>query len=1144
MPFCYLGLSLGICGLGAGTGRAQSSPADALLLAPETEFHLVAGDTKSLTLAHPFIALTTFRAVVAGQEWIANRDYQLKAREGVWIPLRPLPQTNGAPVLVVFSYQFAPVTISPRLDLNPVATAPPALAQADSSGLLTTAAATAATAGGELTVHGSKTVQVSQGNRREVTVDQNLRLFVSGQLTPDISIQATLTDDDLPVVPEGNTEELKDVDKILIQLKAPHWEATLGDFIAESKGSRFSDFRRKLQGFSFVARPGPLTLDALAGSPRGVYRVLQIRGEETNQGPYFLGDSQQVSNLFIVAGSERVTLDGERMVRGADNDYVIDYIRGTVTFTYRRLITAESTIVVEFEVGESPYERTTIGAGGAAAFTVPGTDGVAGNLGVRLQRERDDPQRLRGGELSEQDLEVLAAAGDDSLLAVAPGATEVEPGEGQYRQELVDTRAIYVWDGEFGNYNVDFFFAGSGQGNYGLDSLTVAGERAYSYRGEGEGSYRVGRLLPLPRNHQMVTVATQLGSPDGAYLKAEWNLSELDPNQLSERDDADDHGQAWAVDANLGETEFELGAVGPSRVAFQGWYEQRDLQFRPFLLRKDRFAYDRWGLGSRASGPGFLEDSDSESQLSASWLLGQQKRQLRLSGQWGHLNHGGDLRAFRRAADARWRFHGGEGKSSWEQAVSRDKADPLDIKREFERHEASWGLVLARPSLFIETNQWVDDAKSDSVTAGYRLQRWGAGLGSLPDRSWSWKIAWSRDLADSLQGQWQRKRDSRTSTLGIAAPPVVGMRLVADATLRTIVAPDLPDQTTRLAKATLNGNWLSLGSDWSLGYSVDNSRTQVLARRIIFVGQRQGDYDEVGNFVGRNNGDYTVAIAGTDSLVVTTTVKADLDWRQDFGFLGRDRIWGAWTSRTDVAVTASSRSDDINALLRLDPEVVFDEDEAVLGQVSLQEEIALLRHWRWIDLRLRYDYSKAVDRQYVNNPENRQRRFLQGTLTLNTTQRTSLRLRTNRTLETRLTPASSLSPQQSYDAVTRLYESEFSLRPSPGNRLALAGEAVQREDAVTQVSQKELALIPTARLRLHERWTANAQLRYAEVTSDEPPGVVRPFFFSQPGRNIQATTRLEWDPTRFLTVALFYVGQRQGEGGWQHDVRLESTARF
>ena len=34
---------------------------------------------------------------------------------------------------------------------------------------------------------------------------------------PDIAVRAFLSDDNLPVVPEGNTEELRDIDKVLVE---------------------------------------------------------------------------------------------------------------------------------------------------------------------------------------------------------------------------------------------------------------------------------------------------------------------------------------------------------------------------------------------------------------------------------------------------------------------------------------------------------------------------------------------------------------------------------------------------------------------------------------------------------------------------------------------------------------------------------------------------------------------------------------------------------------------------------------------------------------------------------------------------------------------------------------------------------------
>ena len=330
-----------------------------------------------------------------------------------------------------------------------------------------------------------------------------------------------------------------------------------------------------------------------------------------------------------------------------------------------------------------------------------------------------------------------------------------------------------------------------------------------------------------------------------------------------------------------------------------------------------------------------------------------------------------------------------------------------------------------------------------------------------------------------------------------------------------------------------------------MAYTVEyRQRTLILNRQIVFVGERQGDYNQVGDFVGRDLGDFTVVFSGTDSLVTTTTVKTDLNWRQDFGFLGRKKIWGAWSSLTILSITGQSRTDDVAGLLRLAKERIFDEDDTVFGQVGLKQEVTLLRHLRWLDLRLRYDYDKTMDRQFASNPEDRLRRLFQGSTTWSATDRTSLRLRANRVKDNRLSRGSSFPSQRDYDAVTSGFEGEWTWRPTTGSRLALAGEYIHRDDTLSGIVQREVAARPSLRIRLQQKWSTQAELRWAEVESDEPQGARRPFFFALPGRNVAATLRLDWDPTKYLNVALFYFGRWQGEGGWQHDFRVESTARF
>ncbi len=1118
------------------TARAGS------LLREETEWHLVAPGAPSLRLAHPHVEPGSLRAWVEGVAWDDESAFRVAAHDGVWIPLRPLGEPGGPPVLIKLTYLFRPAAVPPRRDLHPVVIAPAPQAPAP--------AASAAVAAperqmrpGDLNVSGSKSVRMASGSRRDLSVDQNLRLTLDGMLTPQIAVHAVLSDDNLPVVPEGNTEQLRDIDKVLIEMKAPRWQATLGDFTARREGTEFGDFRRKLQGASLQASAAALEFDLLGGSPRGAYRTVQLRGEESNQGPYRLGAGDVGGDLFLVAGSERVLLDGQPLARGADRDYVIDYVRGTITFTYRRLITAESTIVIEFEEGEGAFARTVTGAGARGSFSLP-VGGAPGAWSVRLTSERDDAQRPRTGELSPEDQQTLAQAGDDASAAVGGGVIEREPGRGAYRAQDVAGQTIYVFDPAAGAYDLQFFYTGPGGGDYGIDSLTVSGVRAYGWRGAGRGSYRVGRQLPLPTSQSLATLGARLGEPSSAGLDLEWNASRTDLNTLSARGDGDNAGVAWIARASTGEAEARVAGLALGLLQAKGRHENRDSRFRPLLQRKDIFHYERWGLGSRARSPGFLEERDAETELAAVWRAESERRFWRLDADWGRLEHGGGLEATRGAGTAAWRWEAWDGSSRWETARARDSADPLDVKRRRHHHQAGVTTAVARPGVRYEVEQWRDDAAAGDAAGGSRLRRWGAGVEAAPGRAFRWQGGWERALADSLRaGAWALERDSRTWRVAAAPPPVAGMRLVVDGAHRRVLGPSAP-QTTRLAKLQLAGNWPRSRSDWSLAYGIDNSRTEVLERQVVFAGERQGDYNQAGDFVGRNQGDFNVVYAGTDSLVATTEASLDLTWRQDFGFLGPVRAWGGLATSTHLAVKGRSRAEQIGPLLRFARDALFDPAQTVLGEISLRQEAHLLRERRGTDLRLRLEYDEALDRQFASTPERRLRRHRQAVGTRSLTEYTSLQLRTGVTDEKRDTGVYGLGSNRAHDARTWRHEVEWSARPGLGNRVALAGEVIRRRDAVTTVAQREWALRPSARWRLERRWSATAELRWSEVDSDEPPGVLRPFFFAVPGGNREASARAVWDPSQQLTVSLVYFGRRLGDRGWQHDVRLESTARF
>ncbi len=1131
-------LCLMVC---CGVGTASSSTnqgAPELPLLEETEFILGNADSFPLKMAHGFLELESVRLYVDGHRWQQDEDFRVQARSGLIVPLRPWT-TGPEKALVVVRYSFLPVAVPPRRDLRPVAKAP---SRDPETGRLISAVPTFEEdlwKSGNLTVTGSKTVQVSSGNRREMTVDQNLRLTIMGQLTEDISVRAFLSDDNLPVIPEGNTEELRDIDKVLVEMNAKNWSATLGDFVAKRSGTTFGNYRRKLQGFSLAAHPGTLEFGVLAGAPRGLYRTLQINGQEANQGPYYLGLAGAGDNLFLVAGSEKVTLDGEVLTRGSDRDYTIDYVAGTITFTYRRLITTESTIVVEYEQGEGPYGRTVVGGGGGAQINLPGTQ-LPASLQLRVIRERDDPHRLRTGELSEEDEAALVNAGDDPLKAIASGVEATNAGEGLYDQTVSGEETIYVYNPSGGDFNLSLFYVGTSRGDYVLDFLTETGRKVFQYKGAGHGNYLIGRPLARPQLQSIATLSSTLGDSSGTHLTAEWNFGNLDLNQVSDLDNEDNKNQAGRLTGRLA----PLG-VGWGTLGITGFWEKQDAGFQPFQVHKTVFDYDKWGLAQRARKVGFLDQKDQESGATSTWKVGGKGKKLELRGNWGKLLHGESLNAEQISGQATWSLAGGSGRHAEQSATATDGQDPLDITRASRLHQIQWALGPVQPEVKYQSNSWQDETITGSQVAGFRFAETTIGLKASTGDILDWRVDFKRGLADSLKaGQWQNERDSRTYQAGLSTGLIAGMRIVGEGTVRQVIQPQGPEQTTRLGRINVSGSWAKTASDWSLGYRLDNSRTQVLDRQIVFVGEGQGDYNENGDYMGPGQGDFDLVQAVTDSLLATTAVVADLQWRQGFSWLGKDKVYGAWSSHTLVSVEGRSTDEDVGGLLALDPNAIFNPDHTVLGDFNFTEEITLLQHIPTVDLRGKFDFRETMDRQFADHPEDRLNRGYQLNATVNLGRRTSLRSKLLQRLESRSSTESIISSRRSYLSLIRELELGLGYRPSAGMRLNLAFGYLTRNDEVTGVNQKEYALHPTGRQKLFGEWTLQADIRLSEVKSEEPAGAVRPWFYPLAGRNVESSFRLGWQPSTYLDVGLSYFARKQGERGWQHDLRLESTARF
>jgi hypothetical protein len=458
---------------------------------------------------------------------------------------------------------------------------------------------------GNINYNGSFGRGISFGNSQDAVFTSNLNLQLSGYLADSIEIVAAITDNNIPVQPDGTTQQLNEFDRIFLQFRKKTWQLSLGDIDIRQQQGYFLNFYKRLQGVAFETTTAITDKIAnksmLSGSiAKGKFTRNVLEPQEGNQGPYRLQGANNEFYFVVLANTERVFIDGVLMQRGEDRDYVINYNTAEISFTPKQMVTKDKRIVVEFEYADRNYLNSNIYLTNETNFNQ--------KVKVRLGyfSNADAKSSPINQTLDADQKAFLRNLGDSVTRAFYPYSVIDTFSTGRILYKKIDTvynggthDSIFVYstNPDSAQYTLSFLEVGLNNGNY-LPDLNGANGKVYRWiepvNGVKQGNYEPAVFLVTPKKQQVANLGVEYNISKNTVLNAEVATSNYDVNTFSNIDKGNDRSYATKLDfKNI--LPFKGSKRGVQLTTDLG-YEYVDARFKPLeRLRNIEFTRD-WGL--------------------------------------------------------------------------------------------------------------------------------------------------------------------------------------------------------------------------------------------------------------------------------------------------------------------------------------------------------------------------------------------------------------------------------------------------------------------------------------------------------------------------------------------------------------------
>ncbi|MEO6461467.1 MAG: hypothetical protein ABIP29_00135, partial [Candidatus Eisenbacteria bacterium] len=968
------GLALVALALG-GALAASASPAHAAAFVPPApgrhEARIPIQPPQTVyPLGTGFVLAGSDTASVRGRVLVRGRDYFLDAISGEFRLNTIL--AAGDTVRVVYRALLTPppatyLARGARPPAPPVAPAPGGTAAIDSAGRSTglvrpgTMAASGTSTPGlgtALELAGNKSVALDFGNNRDVALRQSLDLNVSGRLAPEVEVLAVLSDRNTPLTTEGGTRELAELDRILLEVKGPHAAGLLGDWTLRQERGEFARIARELTGVEARGGSEDLGGRAALASVKGRFVSRQFPGVEGLQGPYLLPDDNGATGVAIVVGSEQVWLDGERLDRGEAADYAMDYERGTITFTARRLISASSRIAVDYQVALTAYHRTL------SALAGQGRRGGLTTWGHYL-KEGDAADRPLAFSLDESDRFALENAPDSATFAVGAG---VSPGPGDY-DAINDSAGVtthFAFAGfEQGDFRVSFAPVGVQRGDY-AESTQVGGRAVFRFVGAGNGTHVVGRRLPLPSSLSVLDGGLAWAPNSWARVQGEVARSSARANTLSRTGEARD-GTAGTVRA---EAAGAVKLLGRSLGRFGAVFSVRrfDDAFRSPGRIDPAFAEEDWGVS--ADRPLTAQDRRG---AAVTW---GPRSALELGAEYAELEADGDFFASRRRATVRTTGPVAVA-GRLERVDNRRTGTAAGTNDEGFRNKATLAAVYGgwkwlKPEASLDFEDRLPPGATDSAAVRYRAFNAGASVPALGPVE---LVAHAGVRSDAVRraGDWTpwtravHGRAQATGRFGTRVTSALGV----ERRVRTPDAPGAPvRQATDLGYARLRQELGGRLGEHEASFEWTGEAVEQRLRQVRFVGAGSGAYDSLGNFTGRGDYDVVLVATGTFDRIAKTSGSYRLELRPGAALAessAAGRLFGDARISMLAQASAGRRGGFTAGDLFYTPKRLLSREDIAFGTYTIRPEVQFGGRTRFAQFLFRLERRSSADRQFAGS---------------------------------------------------------------------------------------------------------------------------------------------------------------------------------